>query len=273
MSMKSMVAECLANRPKVKRLFLLVWRTFSPLFKLINLMVVPRYFWFLNEWRKYRALGGEAKFANWYPCLLDKTSSTAFDPQYFHQAVWGMKKIMQQSPKSHVDVGSEIAFVGMLSTVTDVTFVDIRPVEIELERFTCKDASILALPFEKDSIKSLSCMHVIEHIGLGRYGDPLDPDGSVKACNELQRVLAPGGKLYVTVPVHQASGRSVDVYFNGLRNFSIHEISAYFSELKLQSLSVVDGDGELLDDVDPREVTLTMGRFSDYALGMFVFEK
>jgi hypothetical protein len=44
-------------------------------------------------------------------------------------------------------------------------------------------------------------MHVIEHIGLGRYGEALDPDGDLKAIRELVRVLAAGGNLLVVVPV------------------------------------------------------------------------
>ncbi len=49
-----------------------------------------------------------------------------------------------------------------------------------------------------------SCMHTIEHIGLGRYGDPLDAVGDQTALSELQRVVAPGGSLLIVVPVATA---------------------------------------------------------------------
>jgi len=44
-------------------------------------------------------------------------------------------------------------------------------------------------------------MNVVEHVGLGRYGEPLDPEGDIKAMRELRRVLAPGGSLLFVVPV------------------------------------------------------------------------
>ncbi|WP_052360328.1 DUF268 domain-containing protein [Solidesulfovibrio alcoholivorans] len=40
-----------------------------------------------------------------------------------------------------------------------------------------------------------------EHDGLGRYGDPLDPDGDLKAMARAATLLAPGGLLYLSVPV------------------------------------------------------------------------
>jgi len=235
--------------------------------------VIPGYVWFICDWRRYKAAGGEAKVSDWYPCVLDRTSTTAFDPQYFYQAVWGLKKIMASSPIEHVDVGSEIGFVGMLSAVTNVTFVDIRPVEIQLECFSCLEGSILALPYDSETVASLSCMHVIEHIGLGRYGDPLDPNGSVNACQELARVVAPGGRLYITVPICGEKGALVKVHFNGLRNFSIKEVISYFPELELVSFSMVNGNGDFIQDIKPENAMVTMSGFVDYALGMFELKR
>src|SRR5207253_10606962 len=60
---------------------------------------------------------------------------------------------------------------------------------------------LLSLPFADRSVESLSCLHVAEHVGLGRYGDELDPEGTVKAARELQRVVAPAGRLYFALPV------------------------------------------------------------------------
>jgi hypothetical protein len=43
-------------------------------------------------------------------------------------------------------------------------------------------------------------MHVVEHVGLGRYGDPIDANGDAQAIKELKCVLWPGGVLYFVVP-------------------------------------------------------------------------
>jgi hypothetical protein len=273
LSVKLILQQWLAEHERFKALFLVLWRCFSPLFRLVNLRVIPGYFWFIRDWLRYKAAGGTAKISDWYPCVLDKTSTTTFDPQYFYQAVWGLKKIMASSPEKHVDVGSEISFVGMLSAVTNVTFVDIRPIRAQLERFSCLEGSIVSLPYDSGSVESLSCMHVIEHIGLGRYGDPLDPDGSTKACHELARVISPGGMLYITVPIYGDKKAVVKVNFNGLRNFSAKEVISYFPDLELVSFSMVHGNGEFAQDVEPENATVTLSGFTDYALGMFEFRR
>jgi SAM-dependent methyltransferase len=108
-------------------------------------------------------------------------------------------------------------------------------------------ADLIALPFRDASIESLSCMHVVEHVGLGRYGDPLDPDGDLKAMAELQRVLAPGGALMFVVPVG-----SPRVVFNAHRVYSFEGIRSVFHELQLEEFALVpDREEGLLRHADP----------------------
>jgi SAM-dependent methyltransferase len=94
--------------------------------------------------------------------------------------------------------------------------VDIRPLDLPLETLAFKEGSILNLPFDSDSVESLSSLCVVEHIGLGRYGDLLDPDGTEKAIAELKRVLKPTGNLYISLPLDNKN----KVYFNAHRAFS-----------------------------------------------------
>ena len=77
---------------------------------------------------------------------------------------------------------------------------DIRPAELSLPGLTPREGSVLCLPYADNSLESLSCLHVVEHIGLGRYGDPIDPLGTMKALKELSRVVAKGGDLYFSLP-------------------------------------------------------------------------
>jgi len=221
---------------------------------------------FLLDWRKFRCAGGEASLLSFYPCLFDKTTSTAIDSHYFYQAIWAFKKILASGVSQHVDIGSDVQFVGMLTCVTEVTFVDIRPLELTLSNYIGKKGSILALPFHDKGISSLSSLHVIEHIGLGRYGDPIDPDGSIKACRELMRVLAPGGKLYLSVPIGKTR-----VQFNGQRVFNVTDVIAMFSDLELLELSVVNTDGTYMEKVNPDTIRICEEAGLDYGLGMFVF--
>ena len=158
------------------------------------------------------------------PCLSDRTATTPVEPTYFLQDTWFARKIAEQRPTRHVDVGSSVKSMGLVAQFVPVTMVDIRPVEIELAGFSFQAGSILALPFADGSQVSLSSLCVIEHIGLGRYGDPFDARGSEKAAAELWRVLAPGGSLYVSVPV-DASCR---IYFNAHRAFTRDYLLALF---------------------------------------------
>ena len=227
-----------------------------------------RYLRFFGEMRRYNGAGGNAKLANIFPCLSDRTSETTVDPQYFYQAYWSIEKIHRQGPDHHVDVGSDVKFIGMLSALHKVTFVDIRPLRVQLPQLDCQSGTILALPYKSDSLLSVSSMHVIEHIGLGRYGDPLDPLGSDKACAELMRVVAPGGRLYVTVPVGSAR-----IQFNGQRVFSIEEILVFFPDMLLESFSLVDNFGLFHKDIQPQSVSFDEVRGQDFALGCFEFIK
>lgn len=209
------------------------------------------YLRYARQWRAYARMPGaeRLRLKDAYPCLHDCTPTTPLDPHYFYQEAWAMQAVARAGPRSHVDVGSRVAFVGMLTAVTRVVFIDIRPLEAELEGLECRAGSILALPFEDASVESLSCLHVAEHVGLGRYGDPLDPEGTRKAAGELSRVLAVGGHLYFSVPVGRPR-----VCFNAHRIHAPAQILEYFGGLRLVEFSGVNDRGKFLERIDPEEL-------------------
>lgn len=233
-----------------------------------DIAAIWRYPFFLRDWFRFKKLGGDAHILDFYPCLHDRMASTGIDSHYFFQAIWGFKRIQSALPESHVDVGSDVRWVGMLTCITRVSFIDIRPLQLQLDNYEGKAGSIISLPYANGSLSSVSSLHVIEHIGLGRYGDPLDPDGSHKACAELMRVLAPSGKLYVSMPIGDSR-----VQFNGQRVFSIPDVLVLFLGLELVELSIVDTLGQFRESVSLAEVKLGQAQGLDYGLGMFVFTK
>jgi SAM-dependent methyltransferase len=188
---------------------------------------------FVRDYRKYVSLGSNQKFRmrvrDIYPCMNDKTAITAIEPTYFFQDAWAAGKIFRIRPRHHYDVGSSVKTLGIISQFVPTTMVDIRPVKLRLDNFHFLAGSILALPFEDVSIESLSSLCVVEHIGLGRYGDDLDPWGSEKAIAELKRVLKKGGHLLISVPVDAVSR----VCFNAHRVFTRGHVLELFKDVTL----------------------------------------
>jgi SAM-dependent methyltransferase len=161
----------------------------------------------------------------WYPCLGDAEASNPIEPIYFTQSCWCARKVFDAAPARHVDVGSSVVMLGIMAQGIPTVFVDIRDIPMTVPGLTYVEGSILSLPFEDDSIESLSSICVIEHIGLGRYGDPIDAEGSEKALSELARVLSPEGNLYITVPVDDVDR----VYFNAHRAFTPERMAELFA--------------------------------------------
>lgn len=141
---------------------------------------------------------------------------------------------------------------------------DIRKLESSLPNFVFVKGSILELPYEDNSINSLSCLHVIEHIGLGRYGDTVDPDGYIKAAKELVRVLAPGGTLYLGTPIG-----SERLCFDAHRVFDVQTILNAFAKLKLTEFSLIDDKGDRII----KNADINAGNKFRYACGLFEFYK
>lgn len=236
------------------------------IFKKIKLLFYG-FFWYTFDLFQYRRLKSKIKQKEpirLFPQIFDKDpASHTFDKHYVYMDRWAFKQILKNQPKEHMDVGSSIRFLSMVSLVTKLKFVDIRPVVLDFENFECIKGSILKMPFADSSVESLSCLHVAEHIGLGRYGDPLDVGGTEKACLELSRVLSTGGRLYFALPVGKAK-----TYFNAHRVHMPQTIVKYFSNLKLVNFSAIGDDGRFVDSAKMEDF-----QNSNYACGCFEFVK
>jgi Caenorhabditis protein of unknown function, DUF268 len=232
-----------------------------------SLLGLPTYFKNLRTYSKLNDLP-EFRFTlkDAFPILTDmRAVAGAAGGHYFHQDLWAARKIFKQHPHNHFDIGSRMdGFVAHLLVFMPVTVVDIRPLESNITGLTFlqDDASELA-NVPNDSVVSLSTLHVAEHFGLGRYTDPIDPHACFRFMSSLQRVLAPGGRLYFSVPV----GRE-RVEFNAHRVFAPRTILSRFDKLQLVSFSFVGDDGCLYEDTDPPDMPE-----SEMACGLFEFTK
>lgn len=230
--------------------------------RILSLRYFPRYF---TEWIAFRRQAGKmpAGIMDSFPALSDRLPKTPFDSHYFYQGNWLARRLSKTRPLQHVDVGSSVLTMGVLSAHVPTVFVDYRPLAVQQSGLTCVAGDITRLPFADRSLPSVSCLHVIEHIGLGRYGDPLNADGSRLAILELQRVIGLEGKLYLTTPI----GRE-RVCFNAHRVHAPATILQWFSELKLLNFSYVSDDGNLVENVSPGQVPAL-----EYGCGFFEFQR
>lgn len=221
--------------------------------------------WYLRDRRTYQRMDG-AQALNWrndYPKTADRLGTSPYDPHYLPQDAWAAHRVAEFAPPSHVDVGSRVEFVCFMTSHLPVTFVDIRPLEASVEGLSSVTGSILDMPFPDQSVQSLSCLHVAEHIGLGRYGDPLDPLGTRKAATELERVLAPGGQLLFSLPVGEPR-----VCFNAHRVHDPLDVVDMFPELRLDEFASVDDSRTFRRHCEPESV-----RGAQYACGMYRFSR
>ena len=198
---------------------------------------------FVRDFLKFRALssGRSPRFPLYWrdrkPCLGDHTPSTRFDRHYVYHPAWAARVLARTRPDFHVDISSTLYFSAIVSSFVPIRFYDYRPADMALDNLTSEAADLTALPFADRSLNSLSCMHVVEHVGLGRYGDPLDPEGDLKAISELTRVVSVRGSLLFVVPVGRPR-----ILFNAHRIYSYDQVLELFPGFELREFALVPDD-------------------------------
>lgn len=227
---------------------------------------------FYSDYRAFvRAQKGTAlrfplRKRDFFLTLFDKTATTPFDPHYVYHPAWAARVLAETKPLRHVDISSILTFSTMVSAFIPTEFYDYRPAKLNLDNLASNQGDLLALPFEDASIESLSCMHTIEHVGLGRYGDPIDPDGDLKAIDEMKRVLAKNGNLLFVVPVGDPR-----IEFNAHRIYGYEQVMNAFEGLTLREFALIPDDFKtygLIRDADP-----SMVGQQRYGCGCFWFTK
>ena len=172
-----------------------------------------------------------------YPIYGENTPDTAFEPHYVYHISWAARVLARTRPALHVDVASSLYFSTIVSAFIPVDFYDYRPANVRLSGMQSKAGDLMKLPFADGSVDSLSCMHVVEHVGLGRYGEPLDPEGDLKAFVELRRVLARGGQLLFVTPIGRPK-----ICFNAHRIYSYRMICEQFADFALEEFMLIGDD-------------------------------
>ena len=173
-----------------------------------------------------------------YPIPWDRIWDAGTVKQYFWQDLWAAKKIFKNRPKEHYDIGSRVdGFIAhLLSFGQKINLIDIRSLEADIPNvdFTQSDATELK-SIGDNSIESISALCSLEHFGLGRYSDPIDPEACFKCFEAIQKKVREHGKIYISVPI----GRE-HVEFNAHRIFNAKTIKDAFDRCELVELSATN---------------------------------
>ncbi len=231
---------------------------------------MPRYVGDL--WRFRSGYTGRLTFV---PCLHDwSEEGGATKSEYFWQDLLVARWIFEANPEKHVDVGSRVdGFVAHVASFRDVEVFDVRPITTVIQniKFTQADLmSAASVPVAQGGYcDSLSCLHALEHFGLGRYGDPIDPAGHERGLANMASLLRSGGVFYLSVPI----GRE-KVEFNANRVFDPRSIVrlAEANGLEIQRLTVIS-NGCVTKEVLATPDELQALADVNYKLGVFVFTK
>jgi hypothetical protein len=208
----------------------------------------------IRSWNRYRRdranfrqLAGQSiTWGRELPILNEWNESSGSLSPYLLQDLTVARWIHLDQPRRHVDVGSRLdGFITQVASFRQIEAIDIRPSPGSVDGIVFHQLNIMEpLPDSwREATDSLSCLHTIEHFGLGRYGDPLDPAGHLKGLSRLLEMVAPGGWLYLSTPMGPER-----VEFNAHRVFAAATIFNFFEDWKIERFSFIDDKGELHHD-------------------------
>jgi SAM-dependent methyltransferase len=203
--------------------------------------------------------------------LTDRFSQAGtMSGHYFHQDLLVAKKIFQANPKKHVDIGSRLdGFVAHVAVFREIEVLDIRELKSKVKNITFKKADLMQPQGLENYCDSISSLHAIEHFGLGRYGDPIDYHGYLKAIDNITRILRPGGKFYFSVPIGKQR-----IEFNAHRVFSVSYLLDLFrNHFTINSFSFVNDKGDLFENVELKSPDVESNFNCHWGCGIFEMTK
>jgi len=242
-----------------------------PLFTYLKGMPV-----FIKEYGEIRRQAGVSgnnfPFGKLRPCLQEKNQeSGVLAEHYFYQDLYVARKVFQNNPVRHVDIGSRIdGFVAHVASFREIEVLDVRDLHLGLPsvRFTRADLSAKDFPLT-DYCDSLSCLHALEHFGLGRYGDPVDYDGHLVGWENMHRILKKGGKFYFSVPIGAQR-----IEFNAHRVFSVvYLLHLMEKRYDIESFAYINDRQEFIADAPLDEASIRSNFGCRYGCGIFELMK
>lgn len=241
----------------------------------INLVLLKKnisglffYFRDLSLLKKQKGDDVSFVFGKKYPILSERfMQGGTMSGHYFHQDLFVAKEIFKEGPVKHVDVGSRTdGFIAHLAVFRKVEVLDIRQLESRVDNVSFRKADLMK-PAEGmiNYCDSISSLHAIEHFGLGRYGDPVDYFGHLKALKNITSILKKGGVFYFSVPIGKQR-----IEFNAHRVFSVKYLLGLFEkDYSLVSFSYVNDAGDFFEKIELSDGDVSANFGCSYGCGIF----
>jgi hypothetical protein len=209
--------------------------------------------WFIRNYRTFKIAHAESEpdfeLGKLYPCLDDRWDESGLaSGQYFHGDLLVARRVFDRQPMRHADIGSRIdGFVAHVATFRQIDVFDIRPLRSEVTNMSFKQIDLTKSVDDTllEYYDSVSCLHALEHFGLGRYGDDLDYYGYRKGFQAISKIVSRGGTFYLSVPMGPQR-----IEFNAHRVFSLSYLRRMCEPLyEIDRFSYIDDSGKLFEDV------------------------
>ena len=242
---------------------------------MLNIGFDPRKVLYLKYYSRFRKdkskwLKQRGKITRNYMILWDYDDRAGTsNGHYFHQDLLVAKLIYEHKPKRHVDIASRVdGFVAHVASYRKIEGVDIRPLDKSVHENIIFLQADLMNSQDLGKTDSLSCLHAIEHFGLGRYTDPIDVEGHNKGITNLVNLVEEYGRMYISFPI----GKNDEVHFNAHRVFHPTTILKHPSiqkSMRLIRFDYVDDNGDLHLSKSVNNVPSDI----QFGCGIYTFEK
>lgn len=246
----------------------------DPRMGMLAIRKLPTFFRALRAW-KAQSQAADFPQGRLFPCLGDDgASSGTAKGHYFHQDLLVARRIFEAAPppRRHVDVGSRVdGFVAHVACFRPIEVFDVRPLASVVPNIRFVQGDLMA-PLDdqmRGCCDSLSCLHALEHFGLGRYGDPLNAGGHLLGLDNLHGMLAAGGKFYLSVPIGPQR-----VEFNAHRVFAVaYLLDQFRGRFRVDRFSFVDDGGDLHENVPLNQNDVARSFGCSFGCGIFEMTK
>jgi hypothetical protein len=208
------------------------------------------------------------------PCIHDSSTLVANNfeskfSEYFYQDLFVAQKVFDFNPKNILDVGSRVdGFISNVASFREISTVDIRELGFEIKNIKSKIMDITKVPKNSLKFEMVTCLHALEHFGLGRYGDKIDKDAYKVGIEGLAKVLSDDGSLILSTPVGKEK-----IEFNANWIFNPIKLLKVFSEYFLSIKDIY-----IFDDIENKIKKITIEEFKnlknlDYSLVILFLKK